>query len=574
MDRGLAAQAVLGMQRGQGNAYVSRLATSGATIARRKGDEKKPSVEESIGAGPGTATFLEGAGDKDTVALGEKGFTKRMLEATPEKTGEMIGLYSEYHLKPININWSMFDKQSDYVSKKQRIAQDKLDSAEGKGWLEGRQIPTVIRLAKDERDAWQKKMDNLAADRVLEQRLMQNFNTGTARANLTFASLARLEGMEDLMGIKDPRAMTAAIVKSLQEAGDIADTAQMQGGVSAMEPLKATESVTKASQEVTDAQGAMQAEWLGVQQELVKDHVAEIEKRGEKDRERLGKIEETIKTFKEIGGAIDVGMSAMSGMKTMVEGTSTKLTKSQVADLADSDSPDVMDKSGAAGAKKVGNAVATAMDIKIPTSAADLLETGAKLFHYRELEGIRKRLAELANQTAAFKKAGEELGILQKFQRFEKAADRYENSLKSLQAHLHDRRVAALKLGEQLDTAARAQSKGKIPKGSERFATVMTLTNQIREVLTIAEGGKGGFKGDLEYGNLRETLGGIAERREFIPGELPQGEAKPLLSMQNQIKTYEGFTEHLKGFFDPVEKEAQAMMQKMALGGGAATTQQ
>lgn len=566
---GVGAQMVLQMQQAQGNAYVSRM-VGGPTIARRK----PPTIREDVGAEAGTMTFLEGAGDVENVVAGERGYTKRMLEAMPDKAAETVGLYEDYHLTPVKVPFNTLDRQMEICAEEQRKAQDKVDTAEGEGIFEGRQVPTVIRLAKERRDGWKRRTESLASDRELEHRLSTSFNTGVPRANQTFLSLAGLEGMEQMLGIKDPKAMTASIVKSLKEATDVADVAQFKGGVSAMEPLKATESVTTSAQEVTDSQMAMQSAWLAVQQELIKDHIGGIEKRGEADRERLGKIKETIDFCRQVGSAIDVSMTVMSGAKTMIEGTSTKLKPSEVGDLLAEDSPSVRDKSAITGAKKIGGAIAESMDIKIPTSAAGLLEAGAKLYHWSELEGIRKRLAELENQTTAFKQVADEIGVLKKFRDFDAAAARYGTSLKKLQEHLHDRRVAYLKMGEQLDAAARSQSKGKLGKGSERFATVMTLTGQVREVLAIADGAKKGFRAaELDYVTLRETLGGIAERREFIPGELPAEEAEALLSMQNQVKMFEAFTAQLGEFLGPIEEQAKLMMASMSLGGGDASAE-
>jgi hypothetical protein len=559
---------MLRLQQRHGNAYVSRLIASSPAIARLK----PRSAEESIGVEPGTATFVDDPTTKDptdVLALGDKGFTFQMLKEVPKAAGRTFGYYQSAHLTTVKPDFSKLDEvQLPYVTKKLTKAQDELDAAEGKGWFEFRTIPSVIALKKQERDYWDKKGKTLAEDRAKEDALVQNFNASVPRCNQTFASLARLEAMQEMLGVQDPKAMSDALVKSMHEAEPLAEGLASKEG--ALPLMKASEAVGAAAKRSTQAQKEMQAAWRGMQEVLIMDHAAELKKKGETDEKRVGEINEVIGFARNVGATIDVSMAVMSGGATMIEGAGGgKPTPSQMMDLMAAEKPDFSEKGGAAGAKKAGGAIAKAMGIELPTSASGLLETATKIWYWSELEDIRKRLASLNSQIAMHEAAARDIGLKAKVEAFQAKVEGFKLANEELQGHMFDRQRAYLQLGQKLDEAAAkdpAHKSSAPAKGKERFATVLTVVSAVREVLAMGTEAKASFKNTNDlWGELSE----ISEHRASLKG-LPRGEHDALQKMLGQQQNFEGNVGQLQGDLGPIDAAAGQLMAKMAGGEEAA----
>jgi len=347
------AATVLALQRGYGNAHVSRM------IARYA---KPRSAAESVGAEPGQAEAMPPApGERGELELGKKGYTLQLLKAVPEAAGETFGLYKDLHLEPVKVTFGTLDgKTLPKVSKQLRDAKDKA----GDFFNTPSTTATWTRRAAEH----QAKLDQLIGDRSRAQQLVQAHNAGVPRANHTFASLARLEAMQELLGIKTPQALASAVVRSLDEAQVIGQRAQLRKGVKQVTPPEAAEQVTVAAKELTGAQKQLSAAWLGVQQNLVADHATALAKTGEADQQRLTKINQHIAFARNVGKTIDVSMAVLSGGATMVEGGgSTPLKPSQLSDLKAEEQPDVRDRSGTAAAKQAGGAIIGATGITLPS---------------------------------------------------------------------------------------------------------------------------------------------------------------------------------------------------------------
>jgi hypothetical protein len=553
---------VLALQQRFGNAQVSRMMASGGTLARKK----DPSVESSIGAEGGTKTFLEDTSTKDkddVLALGEAGFTFQLLKQVPKEAGKTFAYYQDAHLQTVKPDFKFLDeKQLPWLAGKVTKAQDELDTAEGKGWFEGRQIPTVIRIKKDERDRWQKKVDNVTADRAKEDALVQNYNASVPRANQMFGSLARLEAMQEMLGVTSPKEMSAALVKSMQEVEPLAEGLAAKSG--ALPLMKASEGVAGAAKRSTQAQKEMQAAWRATQELLIMDHAAELKKKGAADEKRLEEINKVISVARQVGSMIDVSMAVMSGGASMLEGTATgKLTPSQLGDLAAEEDPSFKDKGQVAGAKKVGGAITKAMGIEIPTSAAGLLETGMKIWYWSELEDIRKRLATLNTQVSAHEAVAKEIGLKAKIETFSAKVDAFQLANDELQKFMFDRQRAYLQLGQKLDEAAAAAPGGKKSKGKERYATVLTLVSAAREVLAVGNEAQASF---MPVDKLHDDLQEIADHRGYPLNGLPKGEYKPLEKMYMGQLRFRANLEQLTADLGPIDAQAGQLMAKM--GGG------
>jgi hypothetical protein len=556
--RWMSVPTVLAMQRGYGNAHVSRF-VGGASLARYA---KPRGAGESVGAEPGEAEAMAAApGERGELELGEKGYTLQMLKAVPEAAGKTFELYKDEHLEPVKVTFTKLDGETlPAISKKLREAKDKAGDFFN--------TPSTTATWNERAAEYQARLDQLVGDRSRAQQLVQDHNAGIPRANQMFVSLARLEAMQEMLGVNTPQALATAVVQSLEEAQEIGQRVQLNKGVKRITPPEAAEQVTEASKELTGAQKHLSAAWLGVQQNLVSDHAAELKKQGEDDEKRLAKINQHIATARKVGMAIDVSMAVMSGGATMVEGGgSNPLKPSELSDLLAEEAPGVRDRSGVAGAKQAGGAVAKGAGISIPSDASGLLETAAKIYYAFELEDIRKRLAELNQQVDAFRADAEEIGLAKRVRDFEVALERYEDKAEHLQKAMVDRQMAYLQLGEQLDTEARAdpraRARGMAPgRGQERFATVMAVTAAAREVLAMSAGATAGF--GLSSEQLGEELLAIARHRGGYG--FPEEEDKPYGRMYVQQRGFEAFSGNVRTMLGPIDEKAGEVMTALSLG--------
>ena len=556
---GLAAQ-VLEMQASWGNAAVSR-AVSGRVLGRRT----KPDARSSVGAGTSQVTFLPGAAgeENDVLSVGQQGFTLQMLKEVPKAAGKQFANYAGAHLETVQLSTKFLDEDTlPRISKEWREADDAKDSMFN--------LPSTTEIYTKRAEKYESQLKQLVEDKGAEQRMVQEFNAGVPRANQMFVSLARLEGMQQILGVKDPEAMKDALVKSLGEAQQIGERAQVKRGTTSVSPPKAAEQVTEAAKALTQAQKEMATAWMGVQQNLMMDHAAELKKKGEADENRLKEIQEVIAFAKNVGATIDVSMAVMSGGKAMVEGGGgSELKPSELMDLEASEKPDLKDKSGLEGAKKAGEAVSKTMGIEIPTSASGLLETAAKIYYSFELEEIRKRLKELNAQVDAHKEAAEQIGLAKRVREFEDKVAGFQLKAEALQKAQLDRQMAYLQLGEQFDAASRKDPKAALAapdSNHERFATVMTVTAAVREVLAMADGAKAGFGADSA--TRKVELWQIIQNRS--PWKWPDDEDKSLGKMVGQQATFEANVDELKRMLGPIDEAAGKMMTALSAGDKAA----
>jgi len=505
-----------------------------------------PSATKSVGGG-GTYTFVSRpAGAKGAVlGPGQSGFSMQLLKDVPAAALKNLGSFAAATITPVRPNLKQLDKQIKLRIKHQ---QDNEDKAAGKGSLWGAPSPYFEAWYKNRAADCAKHVGELLSQKLAEQEKCAGFNAWAPRANQTFVSAARLAGLQDLLGVRDPEAMVAAVTESLKEAQAVAERAQV-ARPGTLDVPEADRKVTSSSAATTIAAREMRVAWLGFQQTLIKKEITSLEEAGEEDRKRLEEINKAIDTWANIGKTIDVSLAVIQGGKKLIA------------------------VGGAEPAKELGKTIAGG--VGIPTDVEGLAKGIAKLVYSKEIATIERKLNELNKAITAHSEAAEQLGVREKVARFKTAFDKFRNSCKDLQDRLVARQLAYLKLGEQLDAAARkdprARKAGTAPgAGKERFATVMLVTSAIREVLAMGSGAKGGYDSP---GNIKNWLVELdATRKRKIMGShrqsfgVPNSEAAPLISLYTQLATFHGNVDTLTKLFGPVEKQAAAMMKALSAG--------
>ncbi|MBE2315808.1 hypothetical protein DVA67_007460 [Solirubrobacter sp. CPCC 204708] len=558
---GLAPHSLLALQQGAGNAAVSRM------LARFKA----PDATASVGGDGRDVTYLPGpaAAENDTLAPGDKGWTLQMLEAVPAASGRSLAYYQDSHLSTVRPHVATLDAQIRTRSGHEQQAREEAGDAT---------FPHFTQVWTERATDCGKHVEQLIGDRATEQRLCERFNAGVPRANQMFVSLARLEAMQEMLGVSSPEAMSTAVIDSLKEAQAVAEKTQLKGSAGALSVPAADQQVADATGELTVAQTTMAAAWTGVQRTLVLDRAAEVQQEGAADAQRQSQIETNIGTWKQVGQAIDVSMAVMGvGVTGATEGGGLRGAMDGVGAPGVSRDPltfslTVGEGGVPAGAQEAYAAASGATGLSVPTSAGDVMETAAQIYYFDELKKIRRHLQTLENEVAGHRAVAESLGVSQALQTFSAAVDAFEHHARALKNRLHARQGAYLLLGQQLDEAAQRDPKAarSAPgKGKERFATVMTVTSAVREVLAMGNGARAGFGTDAA-GLQQQVAQIVAHRERPVHGyqrfRFPDEEAEPLVSAIEQLRTFEGNFAALEAALGGIETQARTMM--TALGRG------
>lgn len=564
-DQPTRASLVLDLQQSAGNASVSRVA---APLSRRPVTDAK----ESVGGRSGSVSFMEGgAGEENSaIAPGEKGFTLQMLKQVPAVAGKHWGDYADAHLHEIQPNVEPLDRQMKERRSQQRVADDEVDS-----WFTKHGIPSVLKIWQARAAGFKTQLEYMAEDRSKEQMIAKDFNAGVPRANQTFASLAKLEGMQEMLGVHDPAEMVSAVVSSLKDAQGVAEQRQLKGSAAGLDVPSADAQVGQAARDLTDAQHSMATAWIDVQKTLTLQHAADVKAEGKEDEKRQAEINENIETWRNIGTTIDVSMAVVGvdiagetkggGLRGFVE-EGKGLKKEGEKELKRLELPE--------GVKETKEAVSKAVGLELPTSAGALLEDAAKIYYFSELENIRKHLKDLDNEVQAHKAAAEALGLAHTLAVFSDALDHFQSKADDLQKRLVARQMAYVKFGAELDEAAQQMHKGGAPpQGHERFATVMAVTSAVREVLAMGRGAHIGFGRDAAL--LEAEIRVITNHREWVPANLdpgqfqlmvPEDELAPLGDALVQLRTFEGNLKTLEDMLGPIDEQAGSMMTALNAG--------
>ncbi|HET8758274.1 MAG TPA: hypothetical protein VFM58_19795 [Solirubrobacteraceae bacterium] len=535
---------VLELQRSAGNAYVSRMPGVGAHVARYR---RPDTAAESVAADESTAVDLPGARGRK-LEIGDKGYTDRALDILPAVAGELYAsdMTQKQLLTAVTPRFGELNRTLRWMEVQAQRAEKNSDTSFG----------GIADRAKADQQRWLAAGVRLTDAAATEERLCKEFNAGIPRANRVFVSLAKLDGMLAIMGIRDPKAMVAAVVSSLREAGPVRDALKRSGAAAEkMTVPAADESAAKAATELTSAQEAMGNAWIGVQQTLEADRADAVLKEGEADAKRKLEIEKDLAQLRNVGKAIDVSMAVMGiGITGKTESGGLRGALAGGGKTVD----DKGEWSGGGvpgGLKAAGSAVASGVGLEIPTSAGGVLETAAKLYYFGELERIHFHLGVLEKEAAAHREVAAKLGILQKLREFDKALKDFERAQTALQDTLAARRRAYLTFGQQLDEtaakshdrAARAEAPGR---GDERFTTVLALTALAREVLVMVDGAEEGLGSDeqgrasaklkVEFDKLWDVNGWSSHYRQESPA---------LGDALRQLRRFEGsvdvYREHL-----------------------------
>ncbi|MGI8633125.1 MAG: hypothetical protein ACR2NA_11380 [Solirubrobacterales bacterium] len=501
-------------------------------MAQRQPAGRASTATESVGGS--AITFVPGpvGTENETLAIGEQGATRQMLPQVEGAASTALGHYTHAQLRPVGYpDFSSLEQSIDRLA--QRAVQAD-EAAEGKGSLSS-PGPYFQKFYRERATNYRQQIATYTAHRYREEDIVAGYNRWYLRANLMFAGLARLQGMQDLLGVSAPEAMVAALVDSLGDAQRAAGLAQI-ASPGALDLPAVDAQVGSAAGSVTSAARRMGTTWLGYQQVTSARRVERLQASGEVDEAELAEIKSVIETFRDIGTTIDVAIAATG--------------KPVEVGLHDRELAEAVHGRGASVARP----------LSIPTDAAGVLGGIAGLVYEDEIHEIEQRIGELEAKISAEQAVADEFGVTQKVREFKNAVTDYKVSAVRFNLRLVARRESYLKLGEQIDEAAKqipeTRREGIAPdRGGERFSTVMLMTSAVREVLALGRAAAEGHDSPDEIRN--ELMGIVGERRLLEP------EYRPLVSVHAQTEQFHANLRELDRVLGPVEVKAAAVMARL-----------
>ena len=565
-------------------------AEPGMPVAQRKrGATRSPTAH--VGGESGSMTFLPGPGDA-TLAPGEAGYSRRMLADTGERSANHLGDYAEMRLTNVVPNLGALDRDiaTRATEKVTMLDDDHADDFFNLGYLTDRYKAA---------SAWcQKHAEQLAIDKASQSEKFGAFNAWVPRANGFYTSVTRLDAMQDMLGVNDPGAMATALTSGLEEAQALGERAQLAHDAGRGETLDippVDNTLTDLSAQTTLAAREMNTAYLRFQQNIFSDEIAAINAEGDADRTRMGEIETVKKFVRSVGKTVDLSMSVVSGAPSVIANATstmqragatvnamrnrraimkgqapqhnpTYVTVNEKGDMIVRNVQTGMDRPAEGGEQTESPAVA---GFALPTSVSDLLGTIVDFAYSDEVEAINRRLEAIKSRCDATSAAAAFTETRERAQNFQDRLNAFALKCTQLQRRMAERRQSYLELGVQIDNFARrdreSRASGHAPKGGEeRFATVMTVVSQIREVLAIGHGAVSGF----DSPDAIERWGwALNESRERTPpnGELtylklPDSEWQPIEKMWGQVKKFEFNVGQLTMMFGSVDAQAKALI--------------
>ena len=559
-----------------------------AAIVQQKGGS------QHVGGDSDKMTFLPNPVNHDeAIGPGEGGFSRQMLDMAGEKAGEIPDFYADKRLRNILPNFEAIDRQTKVISSLKNKAEDD-DSV----WAPG-SVRKHYQLTAKMR---QQDLETIESDRASQQEKFTQYNAWVPRANGYYSTTLRLDGMMDTLGISNPLAMKNALIKGVGDAQQIGLMAQQafdkgEKGSEMLPTPPVDGTVNEASKEAIVATQEMNAAYLGFQTTLLTERKKGINAEGDGDRTRLGEIEQVKATVAGIGKTIDLTMSVVQGAPGAIASASEKVSrvgaqygamKNRRAALdgkKQTHNPTYMsvDDDGNMVVRNMQTNIDTSVDddgkttkkaspepdIQFPTSVGGVLETITDFAYYFEVRDINRRLEQIKNRCDAVDNASELVAIKQKVETFQTALNNFAQKCNALQKRIAQRRQSYLEFGVALDRFAQQSkvAKGKgigTEKGGEKYATILTLTGQIREIMSLGKGVAGSIDSPRKlYDWVNQTI----DNRNAMPKiNMTQPEGQAMVDMYESVRSFNGDVNKFNNFFGDLDDAAAGMFASLHQG--------
>ena len=506
-----------------------------------------------VGGGAGGVTYVASGTGKlgEVIAPGEEAYARRMLPDVAQRGASFTAAAAGLRLKSVEPDFTGLQRRIDWAAEKSTEHTEEADH-----WYTSY---TWTKRHETTAKALKSHMERLETQRSVERQKFTEFNAWVPRANDMLISAGKLDAMQAMLGVGDPAAMVTAVRQQLEAAQTSAVRAQNRaaggepGGVQFNVPALDA-SVQSAEADVSNAAREMRVSWLGLEQNALAERAEEEQKKGEAAEKELKEIEEVKAFVRDVGKTVEISLSLMEGVSAVGEATTIGEVK----------------KAGLKMAKDVG----------IPTSIEGISGAVVDFIYYDEIRKLKHTLTTIKAKCDAISGAAAAIEIRRKAEEFEVKVDAFALKSVQLQSRVAARQLAYLGLGEQLDVAARTdpdlrRSGTALAKGKERFAIVLLVTSQIRELLAMAEGARQGFdspedfrKWALTLDQERQTPDSFGELVTNYWGGLSKEERFSLGMVLGQVQGFHHNVAEMHKLLDPVDQAAAQLIKALSGGQG------
>jgi hypothetical protein len=566
-----------------------------------------------VGGEPGNWTFLTDPSGA-TLAPGDHGYSGAMLDALPDAADALAGNYESMLLRDVAPSFGGLQQQIE--TRGREVA--KFEQLMEGNWWEPRPA-VVVRMYREAKDWSERHMKTIQDDRWKQEQRFAAFNAWVPGANDFYTSLTRLDAMQDMLGVSDPRAMASALVTGLRDAGQVAARFQLgaAGNTSVANPNAtldvppADRSLVQMFNEAIQVAQEMNTAWLGFHQTILSERAADVDAQGDLTRQQLEQIDKTKETIRSIGSTIDTTMSVVRGAQAgianarqvMAHGEAqlnafrnqrriirgerplhnpTYLTSNEEGEMVvrnvqtgtdrtfrTQDDGSVHIQRGPAGAGP---------SIGMP-SVGGALGALTDFIYYDEVRQLNRTLDEIQAEVNSLQASGKKMEMLRLTNTFRDAVNNFARVVNNLPQRMAERRQAYWKFGLQLDQYARqdpqSRTSGQSPgRNEERYATIMVAASAVREVLAIGNGSTQGIFSPTEFITWARAVrsnrrGTRPPRRDITTFDLSEDEAIALVQVYTQLNNFNHNVGQLNEIFGPVESAASGLMQQVHRGGGS-----
>jgi len=503
-------------------------------------------------------------------------------------------------------------------------AQEKVVADAGTYWEQEAGGPPSIRaIFVDMKSRTQDWLNDVAGQK---KELFQHgiaFNAFSSRANAYFMSATRLSRLLSLLGASNNESFAAALQSGIADATKVASRYRdvLAGsdakGPETLDVPQPDNSVAQASGQLSGAMADLNNAYLKFQVIGAKQEAAAIHEEGAADRERLAQINEVKKFVREVGGAVDEGMSLVAEIPEKIVNVTQSMRKAEAQFNGLRNRKAIMN-----GEKPRFNPVYTtwdegkemivntqtgkaksARDPKaeeseapsggFPHLSAESILGGAVDFVYAsEVKEINRRLEAIHMREAAVQAWAEHAEFTAAANEFRNKMNEFFRKCAELQERVAARRNQYLSFGLQLDKFARSdkelQHQGLGTAHShERYTTIMTAVSSVREMMALGREASSDVptaREEWEWrqrskdrrgasaGYSRYPSPGMTGKSWKIPSfNLTQGELDASMSMSDQMARFQHVRKALTEMFGPVDAAASGMMSdpRLSPGGGS-----
>jgi hypothetical protein len=403
--------------------------------------------------------------------------------------------------------------------------------------------------------------------------------------------------------------LARALESGLHDAAQVAEanqTAQDQrrSSVQQLTPPPSDGTVAQAGAEMTQASQEMNTAYLGYQRTMMETRRRAVDATGATDRARLQQIHDNIETITRVGAVVDTAFGAINDAPAMVANVTETVesTGARLAAMANTRQARGMQRQTHnptyMTVDEHGNMIVRNLqtgtdrdavtgettdsphsDLSLPTSVSSTLRTIATFAYAGEVQRLNVHLEEIRRVCNSIQRVMDMTATLEAVQHFQDKLNDFALKANTFQTRLAARRQQYFEFGVQLDrfaaSDAGSRGAGRAPgAGRERYATIMTVTSQIREVLSNGHGARDAFDSPQA---LASWAHGIEDDRAAQPPEpnmgaqrlsMPDSEWAPIDRMHGQVATFHSNTAGLDRIFAGVEAAASSLMQGVSQGGG------